>query len=207
VWVEQVHKGEQELRRLTQKQTIFSNKYFELGNATEAAKLAGYSPRTAAVAGSRLLRNVNIDGRLTQLQEAAKDASVASVLERKQVLTEALRITPEDIMELSDDSRDLMIKPEALKSRAVAYIRTEQISIGKMPVRISRIGLMDKVRAAAELNKMERIYEAEGGVTVDNRTLIINVGDLSDVELARIATEGFTPGGRKRTSEEAGSKE
>ena len=205
--MEQVQKGEQELRGLTQKQETFCLKYFELGVVGEAALIAGYSPRTAPYIGSENLNKLKIQARLQELRQVAEDASVATVLERKQVLTEALRITPEDIMELSDDSRDLMIKPEALKSRAVAYIRTEQISIGKMPVRISRIGLMDKVRAAAELNKMERIYEAEGGVTVDNRTLIINVGDLSDVELARIATEGFTPGGRKRTSEEAGSKE
>ena len=176
--------------RLTQKQTIFSLKYFELGNATEAAKIAGYSPKTAAVAGSRLLRNVNISERLSELQKMAEDATVATVLERKQILSEALRVTPEDILELSDDGRDLTVKPEALKSRAVSYIRTEQISIGKMPVRISRIGLVDKVRAAAELNKMERIYEADGAVTIDNRTLNIIVNSDKAKELTEKIIDG-----------------
>lgn len=183
------------MRGLTQKQETFCLKYFELGVVGEAALIAGYSPRTAPYIGSENLNKLKIQARLQELRQAAEDASVASVLERKQVLTEALRITPEDIMELSDDSRDLMIKPEALKSRAVAYIRTEQISIGKMPVRISRIGLMDKVRAAAELNKMERIYEAEGSTVINNRTLNIIVNSDKARELTERLIEGERTGG------------
>ena len=178
---------------LTQKQETFCLKYFELGNAGEAAVLAMYSPKSAPVIACQNLKKLKITERIQELRKAAEDASVATVLERKQILTEALRITPEDIMELSDDSRDLMIKPEALKSRAVAYIRTEQISIGKMPVRISRIGLMDKVRAAAELNKMEKIYSDGATVNVDNRKIEIYVKDKETKELAERLLSGELP--------------
>lgn len=44
--------------KLTPRQRMFVEAY--AGNATEAAKAAGYSEKTAATAGSRLYRNVQI---------------------------------------------------------------------------------------------------------------------------------------------------
>jgi phage terminase small subunit len=178
-------------RKLTQHQEGFCLDVF---NEVPAGKayLTHYKckPSAADALASRLIRNAKIQARLAELRKKVEDASVASVLERKQILTEALRVTPEDILELSDDTRDLTIKPEALKSRAVSYIRTEQISIGKMPVRISRIGLMDKVRAAAELNKMEKIYSDGATVNVDNRKIEIHVNSEKAKELTERLIEG-----------------
>ena len=42
--------------RCTQKQEAFCVRYFELGNATEAAKLAGYSHKTAYSIGNENLK-------------------------------------------------------------------------------------------------------------------------------------------------------
>lgn len=48
-------------KKLTYQQKLFCEKYIECkGNATEAARLAGYSKKTAAQQASRLLKNVNI---------------------------------------------------------------------------------------------------------------------------------------------------
>ena len=179
-------------RRLTQKQKTFCLKYFELRNATEAALVAGYSPKNARRIASENLTKLDIKRRLDELNKVVEDATVATVLERKQILTEILRVRPADIMEISEDERDTRIKAEALKSPAVSYIRTEQIALGKMPVRVTRVGLIDKVRATTELNKMERIYETEGGTLIDNRTLIINV--ISDK--ARSLTQRLINGER-----------
>ena len=46
--------------RRTQKQETFCVKYFELGNATEAAKSAGYSPKTAYSIGNENLKKPEI---------------------------------------------------------------------------------------------------------------------------------------------------
>lgn len=47
-------------KKLTIKQKIFISEYLIHRNATKAATLAGYSPKTARSAGSRLLTNVDI---------------------------------------------------------------------------------------------------------------------------------------------------
>lgn len=45
---------------MTHKQKKFISEYLKTGNATEAAKFAGYSEKTAYSAGQRLLKNVEI---------------------------------------------------------------------------------------------------------------------------------------------------
>ena len=45
---------------LTLRRQKFVSEYVETGNATEAARLAGYSPRTAYSQGSRLLTFVEV---------------------------------------------------------------------------------------------------------------------------------------------------
>lgn len=152
--------------RLTQKQETFCLKYFELGNASEAARIALYSPKTAAVIGRENLLKPQIIERIYQLRRIAEDATIATVLERKQVLTEIIRGRFADFMTNPD--------VEKLKSAALQEIRI--VTVGKeTPIKTTTIKLNSPVQAIAELNKMERIYEAEGTVAIDNRTLIINV--------------------------------
>lgn len=54
---------------LTPKQFEFIEYYLETNNATEAAKKAGYSPKTARQQGSRLLSNVVIKKELDRRRE------------------------------------------------------------------------------------------------------------------------------------------
>lgn len=76
---------------LTEKQKRFIDYYVETGNATEAAKKAGYSEKTAAVTGHDNLRKPNIksaiDARLKELEEKR----VADAREVLIVLTAILR--------------------------------------------------------------------------------------------------------------------
>lgn len=48
------------MARLSYKRRVFVEEYLRCWNATEAAKRAGYSPRTARSQGQRLLTNVDI---------------------------------------------------------------------------------------------------------------------------------------------------
>ena len=77
--------------KLTQKQETFCLKYFELGNASEAARIAKYSPKTAAVIGRENLLKPKIIERIAGLRQVAEDASIANVVERKQRLTVIMR--------------------------------------------------------------------------------------------------------------------
>ncbi len=76
---------------LTQKQETFCLKYFELGNASEAARLALYSPKTAAVIGAENLLKPKIAARIQELRQIVEDATIAIVKERKQRLTVFVR--------------------------------------------------------------------------------------------------------------------
>ena len=60
---------------LTSRQQRFCECFVACGNATQAAKEAGYSGRTAYAQASRLLRNVKVDTRIRELQTAAAKRS------------------------------------------------------------------------------------------------------------------------------------
>lgn len=58
------------------------------GNATEAAKIAGYSPKTAYSQGQRLLKNVEIQAAIQERQDA--DPAIATREERQRFWTEVM---------------------------------------------------------------------------------------------------------------------
>lgn len=63
-------------KKLTHKQRIFVDKYLQCWNATDAARRAGYSERTARQIGSRLLTNVDISAEIDRrMQQHAMEAN------------------------------------------------------------------------------------------------------------------------------------
>lgn len=77
--------------KLRPKQKRFADEYIITGNATEAARRAGYSEKTCSVMGDENLRKPNIkkyiDDRMAQLE----DATIAKEKEVLQYLTAVLR--------------------------------------------------------------------------------------------------------------------
>lgn len=76
---------------MNEKQRRFAEYYASNPNATEAAKAAGYSERTAYSQGQRLLKNVEVRNHIEELQDMLASERIASVEEVKQVWTELLR--------------------------------------------------------------------------------------------------------------------
>ena len=153
---------------LTQKQETFCLRYFETSNATESAKLAGYSPRTAAVIASENLKKLYILARINELRQKAEDDSVAGVLERKQVLSEIVRGRFMDFL--------TNLTPDRLKSAALQEVRIVETSLADgVRKKLTTIRLHNSIQAIAELNKMERIYEPDGAVIVNNNQVNITV--------------------------------
>ncbi len=173
--------------RLTQKQETFCLKYFELGNASEAARIANYSPKTAAVIGRENLLKPNIRARIDQLRQVAEDASVANVLERKQKLTEILRARMSDFMTAGPDGSWINIGPEQTQSAALQGVtsRTEVNDDEAADAVITKIKLHDPIRAIDILNRMDKVY-AEGAPVVDNRSLTIIFQDMDEETKRRI---------------------
>lgn len=176
---------------LTQKQETFCLKYFELGNATEAAIIAGYSCKTAQTIAAENLGKPMIIERLKELRQVAEDTSIATVVERKQVLTEIIRERFGNFIKA--DGVELELTDENLRSAALQEIRITDFTGGKdgrAKEKTTTIKLHNPIQAIAELNKMERIYEAVGTMVIDNRTLTINVMSDKAKELTERLIEG-----------------
>ena len=154
--------------RLTQKQETFCLKYFELRNATEAALVAGYSPKTAPFIASENLKKPQIEARLTALRQKAEDATISTVQERRKILTEIQRARFGDFC---DEHGNLKANPN-LNSAAIREIKTERTIMG---IRTT-LKLHDPVPAITEHNKMDKVY-SEMPPYQDNRTYNILVAD------------------------------
>lgn len=72
---------------LNPREQAFVQYYKATANATKAAIAAGYSAKTAAQAASRLLKKVKVAEALREASEQLAQATVASVEERRTILT------------------------------------------------------------------------------------------------------------------------
>jgi phage terminase small subunit len=162
--------------RLTQKQETFCLKYFELGNASKAARLAKYSPKTAAVIGRENLLKPQIQARINELRQRTEDASVMGVLERKQRLTEIGRAKLTDFMELGQDGSWVNIGEETSKGGAIQEIhsRTEYDDNGSKPIVYTSVKLHDPMKAIDLLNKMDKLY-SDGAFIQNNVNRTVNI--------------------------------
>ena len=179
--------------KLTQKQETFVQNLFSGMSQYDAYREAGYAVATQTrdtvnANASRLANNVNILVRLDELNQKAEDASIATVVERKQRLTEIVRADIPDYIQ----EEGIKVEKKSPNVGAVSEIttRTKAYRKGSEPVVITNLKLHNPIHAISELNKMERIYEAEGTITIDNRTLNITVNSEKAKELTKRLLEG-----------------
>lgn len=76
---------------LNEKQKAFCEYYAACFNATEAAKKAGYSQKTAYSHGQRLLKNVETQNYLSTLQSRARTNRIATIDEVMEYLSDTMR--------------------------------------------------------------------------------------------------------------------
>lgn len=175
---------------LTQRQETFCLKYFELGNASEASRLALYSPKTAGVIGRENLQKPQIIARLQELRQKAEDASVMNVLERKQRLTEIGRAKLTDFMELGQDGSWVNIGEETPQGGAIQEIhsRTEYDEEGSKPTVHTSVKLHDPMKAIDLLNKMDKIYsDVTQQLTVDKQVNIFVIDNEAKGLIGKVA--------------------
>lgn len=77
--------------KLTPKQKAFADAYIECGNASEAARRAGYSEKNANVNGPRMLANAGISAYIAERMAAQDDRRVASADEVLRFFSAVLR--------------------------------------------------------------------------------------------------------------------
>ncbi len=79
------------MAKLTEKQRRFADEYIRKGNASEAARLAGYSEKTAYRIGQENMQKPAIKSYIEQRLEELKKESIADQDEILQFLTSVLR--------------------------------------------------------------------------------------------------------------------
>lgn len=122
---------EKDYNKLTEKQKRFIDYYVETANATESAKKAGYSSKTAKNIGAENLTKLNyfIQERLQQLE----DNRIASQEEVLQYLTKVMRGEEKDQFGLDASLQDRTKCAELLGKRYGTFKEKVDVT-GNIPV-------------------------------------------------------------------------
>lgn len=159
---------------LTERQQRFVEQYMILGNASEAARRAGYSTVTAKSAGSQLVRSPRI---VAALEAGNAARAERTRLDGDRVLLELARLGYVDLRAFFEWRGDqLMLKPvDAIAPQDWAALSEVTLVTGKDGTRL-RVKVFDKIRALTLLAK--------------------HFGLLKPVEIQKKPWEGGTPDGR-----------
>lgn len=131
---------------LTPKQKAFADYYIECGNATKAAKRAGYSAKTAARIGSENLQKLDISEYIARRTQAQNEARVASADEVLQFFSSVMRGEVKDQFGLDASLQDRLNAGKELMKRYAA------------------------IKDRADANEAKIIIYPDGGIEVDDGT-------------------------------------
>lgn len=178
---------------LTPKQERFCLNIFQGMSQREAYIKAGYSdrakPSTLDERACVLVKTDKIETRLAELQKAAEDESVASVLERKEILSDIARAKLVDFIDVAHDKLCDVAHNKALSEYTAAHNKKGN---GKKTIK-----LHDPVKAISELNKMEGIYNADDREKENNTTYnILILNSVEDQESTKERLKRITEGKR-----------
>jgi len=163
---------------VTPKQESFVAEYLIDLNATQAALRAGYSPKTAASQGERLLRNVEVTQALLVARKAREDRTQIT---QDRVLKELARIAffdprrlldadgkPKPIQELDDDTAAVLAGMDISEEYEgsgedrvfVGYTKKVKVSdkVGALSLAMRHLGMLkDKIEHSGTIGIGERI--------------------------------------------------
>ena len=108
---------------LTPKQKAFADEYLKCGNASEAARKAGYSERTARVIGQENLLKPAISAYIDERQKQIEDSRIASAAEIMQYFTSVMRGEIKDQFDLDP--------PLSERTKAAVELAKRKIDIEK----------------------------------------------------------------------------
>lgn len=119
---------ENDYNKLTEKQKRFIDYYIETANATESAKRAGYSEKTAKNIGAENLTKLNFF--IQKKLEEKESQRIASQDEVLQYLTKVMRGEEKDQFGLDASLQDRTKCAELLGKRYGTFVEKKEISGG-----------------------------------------------------------------------------
>lgn len=155
---------------LSAKERVFVNEYLRLRNATKAAKIAGYSAKTARIKGSQLLAKINVAEEIAKRQERVAEKAE---LKAADVLAEIRKLAFVKLKDAYNEDGTLKLPhemPEDVQA-ALNSLESDEIFAGPRGMKVKvgetkKIRLTDKVRALEMLAKhfklLTEIHEHTG---------------------------------------------
>lgn len=149
---------------LNVKQEAFCLHYAKTGNATEAYKEAGYSPKTersAYASSNQLLKNPKVQERLKELAAEIASDKIASIKEIQEYLTAVMRRehTESVVVTLSEETTQYV--PDENGTMRKQTVKKETPQIVEIPAKLS-----DANKAAEVLAKMQGGFDNKVQVEV-----------------------------------------
>ncbi|WP_295180724.1 terminase small subunit [Veillonella sp.] len=144
---------------LTARQDKFSVEYLVDLNGTQAAIRAGYSPKTAEVTASRLLRNVKVQNRIQELRAKEFKKTIATAEEVEAMLSKAMRGELDEEVVVVEGSGD---------GYSEAKIMTKQISA------------RDRLKAAELMGKRHQLFTDKVQMSGELMPIFVGEDDISD---------------------------
>lgn len=142
---------------MTPRQEAFVREYLVDLNATQAAIRAGYSARTAASQGERLLRNVEIQAAIT---DALAQRAERTKIDADWVLTRLAEEVNADVADLYDDTgrvKPIREWPEIWRKGLVAGIESFPQEIGRDGEGKPIMGTGFKIKLASRDKRIEML--------------------------------------------------
>ena len=156
------------MQKLTVKQRRFVDAYIETGNATEAAKKAGYRAKTAAVTGHENLRKPNVKNAITARLKELEDAQIADTREVLIHLTSAIRGEIEEEIPVVEGCGNGVSKSRIIKKHISAHdrLRAAEMLMKRYGLLLSDIEREEKQARTDALKKESQQDEASEGVII-----------------------------------------
>lgn len=146
-------------KKLTERQKRFVDEYIKTGNASEAARRAGYSGKNADVDGAKLLVNPSISQEVAKRLKELETERTADLKETLEYLTAVMRGEKEDTVVV-------------VVGTGKGYSQSEKI---KVP-----ISTRERLKAAEHLLKVHGAFKTEVQVTGTIPVVISGGDELED---------------------------
>ena len=156
------------MKSMTVKQRRFVDAYIETGNATEAAKKAGYRAKTAAVTGHENLRKPNVKNAITARLKELEDAQIADAREVLIHLTSAMRGEIEEEIPVVEGCGNGVSKSRIIKKHISAHdrLRAAEMLMKRYGLMLSDLEQEEKRARIDALKKESQQDEASEGVII-----------------------------------------
>ena len=148
-------------RSAADRRRVFVEQYLSNGNnATQAALVAGFSQKTAASQGARLLKHVDVIDKLTARQtEVFNNLQITT----ERILQERARMAFFDVRKLYDENGNLipLHKLDADTAAVIAGVDVTQIGGDEGVSLVKKYKLADKNAALTSLERQLGMYRAD----------------------------------------------